>query len=129
MYPISNKKKEITLMKKQNNLSAFARKAFYMALTVLFCTACADNAWEDNSPLVEEGIPVSVSFRFETSLMEKISTRSLTEAQEWKMNDLYLFIFDKNGNKKKGPSTTRKANCPPTITTIPRAITNLHREP
>lgn len=89
-------------MKKQNHGAAFAEKAFYALLTILCLTACADNTWEGDSAQVKEGVPVSVSLQFQTSVAEKVSTRALTEKGEFQVNDLYIFIFDKNGNRKEG---------------------------
>ncbi len=87
-------------MKKQNNILLFTKQAFNVLIVVLLCTACTDETWE-SIPLVKEGIPVEVDFKFATSEMDKISTR-LSDDEEFQVNDLYLLIFDSNGNRKAG---------------------------
>lgn len=89
-------------MNKQNDRSIFLEKAFYALLTMLCLTACADNTWEGGSSQVKEGVPVSVSLQFQTSIAEKVTTRALTDKGEFQVNDLYLLIFDKDGNRKEG---------------------------
>lgn len=89
-------------MKKQSNRSMFVEKVVYGLLTVVCLTACADNTWEKDSSQVKEGVPVSVNLQFQTSTAERVTTRALTEKGEFQVNDLYLLIFDKNGNRKEG---------------------------
>ena len=87
-------------MKKQNNIFAYAKQTFSLILVILFCTACSDETYQDENQ-VEEGIPVEVDFQFNTSEMQKINTR-LSDAGEFQVNDLYLFIFNSQGKKKQG---------------------------
>ncbi|ADV43891.1 DUF4906 domain-containing protein [Bacteroides helcogenes] len=87
-------------MKKQNNISRFIKKACYATIAILGFAACADDTYQTNE--VEEGTPVSVSFQFNTSVLDEVVTRSLTDAGEFQMNDLYLLIFDSKGDRKKG---------------------------
>ena len=87
-------------MKKQNNIFAYAKQTFSLILAILFCTACTDETYQDEKQ-VEEGIPVEVDFQFNTSEMQKVNTR-LSDAGEFQVNDLYLFIFNSQGEKKQG---------------------------
>ena len=87
-------------MKKQNNIFAYAKQTFSLILAILFCTACTDDTYQDENQ-VEEGIPVEVDFQFNTSEMQKVNTR-LSDVGEFQVNDLYLFIFNSQGEKKQG---------------------------
>lgn len=87
-------------MKKQNNISRFIKKACYATIAILGFAACADDTYQTNE--VEEGTPVSVSFQFNTSVLDEVVTRGLTDAGEFQMNDLYLLIFDSKGDRKNG---------------------------
>ena len=86
-------------MKKQNNIFAYAKQTFSLILAILFCTACTDETYQDENQ-VEEGIPVEVDFQFNTSEMQKVNTR-LSDAGEFQVNDLYLFIFNSQGEKMR----------------------------
>ena len=86
-------------MKKQNNILTFINQIFNTLLVIFLFISCTDETW-NNNPQVEEGIPVNIDFQFQTSFIEKVNTRALTDAGEFQVNDLFLLIFDSNGDIK-----------------------------
>lgn len=69
-------------------------------IALLCLAACSDEEYQTNE--VKEGVPVSVNFQFKTSILDEVTTRGLTEAGEFQINDLYLFIFDSERKLKTG---------------------------
>ncbi|WP_370862612.1 fimbrial protein [Parabacteroides faecis] len=68
-----------------------------LTLSIFFFNSCTDEAMEKNSTKVVEGIPVQVSLSFTREDIVKVTTRSaLSEADENKVYDVRVFIFDKN---------------------------------
>lgn len=86
-------------MKKQNNILSIAKQAICAALAIFWCTACTEDVWEGDNSQVKEGVPVSVNLQFQTTSIEKVNTR-LSDADEFQVNDLYLLIFDSEGEVK-----------------------------
>lgn len=87
-------------MKKQNNISIYTKQAFCLVLMSIFFFACQkDEIIKNNS--VEEGIPVEITLNVSTPEMA-IMTRGLRDEEEFQINDLYLLIFDSEGNIKAG---------------------------
>ena len=67
-----------------------------LTLSIFFFNSCTDEAMEKNSTKVVEGIPVQVSLSFTREDIVKVTTRSaLSEADENKVYDVRVFIFDK----------------------------------
>lgn len=88
-------------MKKQNNIFAYARQTAGILFSCLLLHACTDE--EIIKPAtVEEGIPVEVGLKFSAPDMANISTRSLTGEDENNINDMYILVFDLNGNRIDG---------------------------
>lgn len=88
-------------MRKQNNISAYTRQIFGLALMSILFFACQENEIIKSTD-VKEGIPVKVSFNISAPEMKKIVTRGLRDEEEYQINDLYLLIFDARGNIKEG---------------------------
>lgn len=88
-------------MKKQNDILALTKKVLGLAILSFLFNACADEDVFDKKGEVIEGIPVEVEFNFAASSMEKITTRGLSDAEEFQVNDLYILIFNFNGDQRK----------------------------
>lgn len=88
-------------MKKQNNILVYTKRAFgFVLISILFFACQDDNIIKNNN--VEEGIPVEVKFNVSVPEMASTVTRGLRDEEEFQINDLYLLIFDSNGNRKEG---------------------------
>lgn len=84
-------------MKRYNSLLSFK---WLTALLLVVCfVSCADEDVESSSS-VKEGVPVQIKMDLSVSGMDVITSRSLTEEQEYNMYDLYVLIFDKDKNVK-----------------------------
>lgn len=93
-------------MKKQNNILTYISKITYSVALLASLYACAEEDIIKNND-IEEGIPVELSINYVSPEMNSITTRGLEEDQEKQINDLYLFIFDSNGNIKDGSGIIR----------------------
>lgn len=87
-------------MKKQNNILAVIKNTIYLAFACIVLNACTEDEIYKTSN-VTEGIPVEIKFGLSISGMDKVTTRSLTNEGESRINDLYVLVFDKNKNIKK----------------------------
>lgn len=87
-------------MKKQNNILEVIKNIIYLTFVCAFLNACTDQEIYKPST-VKEGIPVKINFGISTPGMDKVTTRSLTEEGESQVNDLYLLVFNKDGNNLK----------------------------
>lgn len=87
-------------MKKQNNILKVIKNIIYLLFACVFFNACTDDEICKSST-VKEGIPVEVKFSISTPEMNKVTTRSLTEEGENQINDLYILVFNKDGNSIK----------------------------
>lgn len=86
-------------MRKQNNILSVTKNILCLVFTCMVFNACSDEEIIKSST-VKEGIPVEISFGISTPGMDKVTTRSLDEAGESKVNDLYLLVFDGAGRLK-----------------------------
>lgn len=86
-------------MRKQNNILSVTKNILCLVFTCMVFNACSDEEIIKSST-VKEGIPVEISFGISTPGMDKVTTRSLDEAAESKVNDLYLLVFDGEGRLK-----------------------------
>lgn len=86
-------------MKKQNNILKMIKNIIYIAFACVFFIACTDDEiYSSNN--VKEGIPVTIDFGLSITGMNKVTTRALPTAEESRINDLYVFVFDMSGNLK-----------------------------
>lgn len=92
-------------MKKQHIIQSLM--AFIFALGF---TACADEDIVESNGLVVEGVPVKVQIPISIPKMEVMESRGLSEAQEKQTNDLYILVFDKDGNREAGFFFENNAN-------------------
>ncbi|MBC8591965.1 DUF4906 domain-containing protein [Oscillospiraceae bacterium N12] len=88
-------------MKKQNNILASIKQSFGFIFITILLFSCLDEKVV-NKLEVEEGIPVEINFNLSLPAMNQVVTRGLRDEEEFQINDLYLLIFDSNGNIKKG---------------------------
>lgn len=86
-------------MRKQNNILSVTKNILCLVFTCMVFNACSDEEIIKSST-VREGVPVEISFGISTPGMDKVTTRSLDEAAESKVNDLYLLVFDGEGRLK-----------------------------
>lgn len=85
-------------MNKQNNILRMIKDIIYLIAGCAFLCACADD--EIYSPAsVKEGIPVTMHFDLSVTGME-VKTRALPDAEENRINDLYVFVFNTSGQLK-----------------------------
>lgn len=77
-----------------------------LSVLLIGMASCIDEYAEDSSS-VEEGKPVTVQLSFSVPQMTEVNTR-LTPAQEYHINDLYIFIFDAQQKRKFGQYYTRE---------------------
>lgn len=75
-------------------------KLIYTAFACMLFNACTDEEIYTPSN-VKEGIPVEIKFGLSIPGMDKITTRSLSEADESRVNDLYVLVFDESGQTVK----------------------------
>lgn len=88
-------------MRKQYNISVYARQAFGLVLLSILFFACQEEEIIGKTD-VKEGVPVKVNLNISVPEMQTILTRGLREEEEFQINDLYLLIFDAEGNRKEG---------------------------
>lgn len=88
-------------MRKQYNISVYARQAFGLVLMSILFFACQEEEIIGKTD-VKEGVPVKVNLNISVPEMQTILTRGLREEEEFQINDLYLLIFDAKGNRKEG---------------------------
>lgn len=88
-------------MRKQYNISVYARQAFGLVLLSILFFACQEEEIIEKTD-VKEGVPVKVNLNISVPEMQTILTRGLREEEEFQINDLYLLIFDAEGNRKEG---------------------------
>lgn len=85
-------------MKKQNNILTCIKQILSIIFVSILFYACTDEDVVRNAD-IEEGIPVEVNIQFLTSGMNKIATRSLTDAEEYNINDMYILVFNESGER------------------------------
>lgn len=88
-------------MKKQNNILKVIKNIIYLVFVCIFVNACTDEEVYKTSN-VKEGIPVEIKFNLSIPNMDQVTTRSLNDAQQSQVNDLYVLVFDMNGQKITG---------------------------
>lgn len=87
-------------MKKQNNILKVTKNIICLAFVCAFLNACTDEEMYKSTD-VKEGIPVEINFGISASGMDKVTTRSLTQEGESQVNDLYILVFNRDGNTLK----------------------------
>lgn len=73
------------------------KRIWGMACVALLFNGCMDDPYDHQ---FEEGVPVEAMINFSVPQMTNVSTRSLTDADEARVNDLYLFVFSSGGTFK-----------------------------
>lgn len=74
------------------------KNIIYLIASCAFLCACADDEIY-SSTNVKEGIPVTMHFDLSVAGMD-VLTRALPDAEESRINDLYVFVFNKSGSLK-----------------------------
>lgn len=88
-------------MKKQNNIFNYTRQAASFILISILFNACIEEDITPKREDVVEGIPVEVNLNINVPGMQKVTTRGLSDAEEFQVNDLYVFVFDANSKRTK----------------------------
>lgn len=78
------------------------RTIYTLCAAALLCSGCQDEAMIKQSS-VKEGIPVTIDLTFSAAVpqQETVGTRATTDP-EYRVNDLYVLIFNKNTRALKG---------------------------
>lgn len=100
-------------MKKQNNILKLVKQITNVLFISLLFHACVEEDIIKTSN-VEEGVPVEVNLSFFAPDMATISTRSLTDVEENNINDIYVLIFDLQGNRVDGQLFKKGVDFTPT---------------
>ncbi len=79
-----------------NRLANIYAKLLMLSMLAIIGWGC-DDALDAVESGVEEGKPVEISINFSVPGMD-VKSRALSEVQEYKVNDLYILILDKEGN-------------------------------
>lgn len=67
---------------------------------MLFLAACTDDTFSRSYDRVVEGIPVTVQLNFKASSATVETRATQSEASENRVDNVYILIFDENGNAK-----------------------------
>lgn len=67
---------------------------------MLLLAACTDDTFSRNYDRVVEGIPVTVQLKFKASAATVDTRAAQSEASENRVDNVYILIFDENGNIK-----------------------------
>ena len=62
-----------------------------------FFTNCSDEPL-DHQNTIEEGIPTNINLNFETKNAQSFTRATSPEKDEYKVNNLYVFIFNADGS-------------------------------
>ena len=100
-------------MKKQNNILEHVKQIANVIFLSLLLHACTEEDIIKTSN-IEEGVSVEVDLNFFAPDMATISTRSLTEEEENNINDIYILIFDLQGNRVDGTLFEKGVDFTPT---------------
>lgn len=78
------------------------RAIYTLCVAALLCSSCQDEEMIKQSS-VKEGIPVTIDLTFSAVVpkQETVGTRAITDP-EYRVNDLYVLIFNANTGKLKG---------------------------
>ena len=79
-------------------IQRFCTYALGLALPLL-AAGCQDDELFTRKPLVEEGIPTQVRMNFAVDANQVITREAQDEESEFRVENIYLFIFDSNGQR------------------------------
>jgi len=83
----------------RNRIKRIQRALCLGVLPLLMAGACTNEPWETES--VPEGKPTTIQIEFHQSVPEEVVVSRAAGMDEDKINDLYLMVFDSNGNREE----------------------------